>query len=47
MGCPGYETTNQGIAERGYEITGPEISEFRKSDGGSSCLSPRLPRLTL
>jgi dimethylargininase len=41
----GYETVGQSIAERGYEVTGLEMSEFRKLDGGLSCLSLRLPEL--
>jgi len=39
----GYETAKHGIAERGYEITELQMSEFRKVDGGLSCLSLRLP----
>jgi dimethylargininase len=42
-----YETVGQSIAERGYEVTGLEMSEFRKLDGGLSCLSLRLPELEL
>jgi dimethylargininase len=41
----GYETVGRGVAERGYEVTGLEMSEFRKLDGGLSCLSLRLPEL--
>jgi dimethylargininase len=41
----GYETVGDSIAERGYEVTGLEMSEFRKLDGGLSCLSLRLPEL--
>ena len=41
----GYETAKRGIAERGYEITELEMSEFRKLDGGLSCLSLRLPEV--
>jgi dimethylargininase len=41
----GYETAKRGIAERGYEVTELEMSEFRKVDGGLSCLSLRLPEL--
>jgi len=40
-----YETVWRGIAERGYEVTALEMSEFRKLDGGLSCLSLRLPEL--
>ena len=39
----GHETARQGIADRGYEITELEMSEFRRLDGGLSCLSLRLP----
>jgi dimethylargininase len=41
----GYETVGHSIAELGYEVTGLEMSEFRKLDGGLSCLSLRLPEL--
>ncbi len=41
----GYERVGRGIAERGYEVTGLQMSEFRKLDGGLSCLSLRLPEL--
>jgi len=43
----GYETVGRSIADRGYEVTGLEMSEFRKLDGGLSCLSLRLPELEL
>jgi len=43
----GYETAKQSIAKRGYEITELEMSEFRKLDGGLSCLSLRLPEVRL
>ncbi len=39
----GYEETKEKIAERGYEVIELEMSEFRKLDGGLSCLSLRLP----
>ena len=39
----GYEETKKKIAGRGYEIIELEMSEFRKVDGGLSCLSLRLP----
>jgi dimethylargininase len=39
----GYEVAKLSIAERGYEITELEMSEFRRLDGGLSCLSLRLP----
>jgi dimethylargininase len=41
----GYETAKHSIAERGYEITELQMSEFRKVDGGLSCLSLRLPEM--
>jgi dimethylargininase len=43
----GYEVAKRGIVERGYEVTELEMSEFRKLDGGLSCLSLRLPELSL
>jgi dimethylargininase len=43
----GYEVARRGIVERGYEVTELEMSEFRKLDGGLSCLSLRLPELNL
>jgi dimethylargininase len=39
----GFEETKKKIAGRGYEIIELEMSEFRKVDGGLSCLSLRLP----
>ena len=39
----GYQRTRDKIAERGYEVIELEMSEFRKLDGGLSCLSLRLP----
>ena len=39
----GYERTKEKLAERGYEVIELEMSEFRKLDGGLSCLSLRLP----
>jgi dimethylargininase len=36
----------RGVAERGHEVAGLEMPEFRKLDGGLSCLSPRLPEPT-
>jgi dimethylargininase len=39
----GYERTRDRILERGYDVVELEISEFRKLDGGLSCLSLRLP----
>jgi dimethylargininase len=41
----GYEMVGHTIAERGYEVTRVEMSEFRKLDGGLSCLSLRVPEL--
>ena len=41
----GYDAAERGIVERGYEVIGLEMSEFRKLDGGLSCLSLRLPEL--
>jgi dimethylargininase len=38
----GCEKTREEIAGRGYEVIELEISEFRKLDGGLSCLSLRL-----
>jgi dimethylargininase len=43
----GYASTKSGISERGYEITELDMSEFRKLDGGLSCLSLRLPEVKL
>jgi dimethylargininase len=39
----GFERTKAQIAARGYELIALEMSEFRKVDGGLSCLSLRLP----
>jgi dimethylargininase len=39
----GFERTKAHIAARGYELIELEMSEFRKVDGGLSCLSLRLP----
>ncbi len=39
----GFASVKRGIAERGYEVIELEMSEFRKLDGGPSCLSLRLP----
>jgi dimethylargininase len=38
----GFERTKVQIAARGYELIELEMSEFRKVDGGLSCLSLRL-----
>jgi dimethylargininase len=38
----GFEETRRKIVERGYEMVELEMSEFRKLDGGLSCLSLRL-----
>jgi dimethylargininase len=43
----GHERTAERIAERGYEVIELEMSEFRKVDGGLSCLSLRLPAVDL
>lgn len=42
----GFERTRERIAARGYEVVELEMSEFRKVDGGLSCLSLRLPAWT-
>jgi dimethylargininase len=39
----GFQRTKARIAARGYELIELEMSEFRKVDGGLSCLSLRLP----
>jgi dimethylargininase len=39
----GYDKTTEKIVERGYDVVELEMSEFRKLDGGLSCLSLRLP----
>jgi dimethylargininase len=39
----GCGRTKEKILERGYEVIELEMSEFRKVDGGLSCLSLRLP----
>jgi dimethylargininase len=39
----GFQRTKAQIAARGYELIALEMSEFRKVDGGLSCLSLRLP----
>lgn len=38
----GYELTKAKLCGRGYEVIELEMSEFRKLDGGLSCLSLRL-----
>ena len=38
----GYDETKASISARGYEVIELEMSEFRKLDGGLSCLSLRL-----
>ncbi len=41
--CPaGYPKTAAAIADAGYEVIGVDVSEFRKLDGGLSCLSLRI-----
>ena len=39
----GFEGTKARTSVRGYEVIELEMSEFRKVDGGLSCLSLRLP----
>jgi dimethylargininase len=39
----GCGRTKEKLVERGYEVIELEMSEFRKVDGGLSCLSLRLP----
>ena len=39
----GYGRTLGEISARGYEVVELEVGEFRKLDGGLSCLSLRLP----
>ena len=39
-GCPRLE---RALAELGYPVVAVEMSEFRKMDGGPSCLSLRVP----
>lgn len=38
----GYPTVKKGIMEKGYEIIEVDTSEYRKIDGGLSCLSLRF-----
>jgi dimethylargininase len=38
----GFAKTRQAVAELGYEVLPVEVSEFRKVDGGLSCLSLRF-----
>ena len=38
----GYPKTSQLIADAGYELINVDVSEFRKLDGGLSCLSLRF-----
>lgn len=38
----GYEETRKAIGEAGYHTLGLDVSEFRKADGGLSCLSLRF-----
>ena len=39
----GYSKTRCAIQDAGYEIMEVDVSEFRKIDGGISCLSLRIP----
>jgi dimethylargininase len=41
----GFERTKAQVAARGFGLIELEMSEFRKVDGGLSCLSLRLPGL--
>jgi len=38
----GYEKTRGSIEERGYQVLSLDVSEYRKLDGGLSCLSLRF-----
>jgi dimethylargininase len=38
----GYPLLEAAIAKQGFEVVTLEMSEFRKMDGGLSCLSLRL-----
>ena len=38
----GYEKLTNSISSRGYEVLKLDMSEFRKMDGGLSCLSLRF-----
>jgi dimethylargininase len=38
----GYPNTSKLIADLGYEVIELDVSEFRKLDGGLSCLSLRF-----
>lgn len=38
----GYPETSRKISEKGYEVIEVDVSEFRKIDGGLSCLSLRF-----
>ena len=37
----GYPTTKQRITNAGYQVIETDVSEFKKLDGGLSCLSLR------
>ncbi len=43
----GYQRTSEQIAGRGYDVIEVDTSEFRKVDGGLSCLSLRMPERSL
>lgn len=38
----GFEKTRRAIERLGYEVLAVDVSEFRKLDGGLSCLSLRF-----
>jgi len=38
----GFDETERRIREKGYAVTTLQMSEFRKMDGGLSCLSLRF-----
>jgi dimethylargininase len=38
----GYPKLHQSLLQRGYQVLGVEMSEYRKMDGGLSCLSLRF-----
>lgn len=38
----GYEDTVKKVSDKGFDVTTVDVSEFRKADGGLSCLSIRL-----
>lgn len=42
----GFPKTRQLLIDAGFKVTTIQVSEFRKQDGGLSCLSLRLPSLS-